>query len=74
MPQEKPKKKKTAVRDSFPLSTSPKVTGSWGGAVIAPAVGANLMKPKPVKGSTKGKQMSAGKKALEMYKKRTGSK
>ncbi len=73
MPQEKPKKK-AAVRDSSPLSTSPKVTGSWGGAVISPAVGANLMKPKRVKGSGKGKQMSAGKKALEMYKKRTGSK
>jgi len=71
MPQEKPKKK-TAVRDSIPLSTSPKVTGSWGGAVIAPAVGVNSIKPKALNSS--GNQMSAGKKALEMYKKRTGSK
>jgi hypothetical protein len=74
MPQEKPKKS-VAVRDSIPLSTTPNpVNTSWGGAWVAPAVGANLMKPKRIEGSDKGKQMSAGKKALEMYKKRTGSK
>ena len=62
MPQEKPKKKKTAVRDSFPLSTSPKVTGSWGGAFIAPAIGLRPM-PTAVKGSGKGKEMSRKRKA-----------
>lgn len=66
--QEKPKKKKKkpVVRDSFPLSTSPK-------AIIAPAIGQPRIVP-AVKGSGKGKEMSRSKKALEMYKKRKGLK
>ena len=66
MPQQEKPKKKTAVRDSFPLSTSPR-------AIVAPAIG---LRPKPtaVKGSGKGKEMSRSKKALEMYKKRKGLK
>lgn len=72
MPQQEKPKKKTSVRDSIPLSTSP--IASWGsGAIIAPAIG---LRPKPtaVKGSGKGKEMSRSKKALEMYKKRKGLK
>jgi len=56
--QEKPKKKKKpAVRDSFPLSTSPR-------AIIAPAIGLRPM-PTAVKGSGKAKEMSRKRKGLK---------
>ena len=74
MPQEKPKKS-VAVRDSIPLSTTPNpVNTSWGGAWVAPAVGANSLKTSNKTASVKNDGNSTGRKALEAYKKRISSK